>query len=205
MSKMQSAMPRSSGSTVSRASVGHAVPAARRARVVATHTPVRSPFQESVSAVMRVRIMWFALLANTVIIPALIIFAAATFDVVPWKQRIGAFIIAVGAISICVSFPFADKFRSINVELIKESERYRRFDPARGQKLMRLLFIGAICAELPSIAGMIHFFATGEIIASVLLCAPAIGLMLVAFHPVSPDARRLAPKPTKVTDGEKSA
>lgn len=146
--------------------------------------------REAISAVVRVRIMWFALLLNTFVIPALIILIAATYDIVPWVANTGAFIIAGGAISICISFPFADRFRRTNAELNKEAERYRRFDPARGQKLMRLLFVGAICAELPSLAGMLHFFATGEIIASMLLCAPAIALMMVAYHPVEANPNR---------------
>jgi hypothetical protein len=150
--------------------------------------------KEAISAVMRVRIMWVALLVNTFVIPGLILFIAATYDVVPWKASIGAFIIAAGAISICASFPFADQFRRINNDINQEVERYRRYDPAHGQKLMRLLFIGAICAELPSIAGMVHFFTTSEIIASLLLCAPAIALMMVAYHPVqaNPNRRQLA-------------
>lgn len=196
MGKMQSAVARAGTATGSQV---RARPRPVSATPSRSNQRFRDPMKEAISAIMRVRIMWVALLVNTFVIPGLILFIAATYDVVPWKASIGAFIIAAGAISICVSFPFADQFRKINNEINQEVERYRRYDRAQGQKLMRLLFIGAICAELPSIAGMVHFFTTSEIIASLLLCAPAIALMMVAYHPVqaNPNRRQLSP-----TEGE---
>lgn len=151
-------------------------------------------------AVMRVKIVWFAMLVNTFIIPALIVFVAATYDVVAWKASIGAFIIAAGAVSICASFPVADRFRATNNEIIKDYQRSRSVDPEQAAKMMRLLLIGAVLAELPSLAGLVHFFVTHEIIASLLLCAPAIGLMLVAYHPVEPRLASKAPAPSPEAD-----
>ncbi len=203
MSKMQTA--------VARGGVGVRQPTQQRAAAAQRTTPqaarprtasrVRDPMKEAISAVMRVRIMWGALLVNTFVIPGLILFIAATYDVVPWKASIGPFIIALGAISICLSFPFADRYRKANTDINQEVERYRRYNRAEGQKMMKLLFIGAICAEVPSIAGMLHFFATSEIIASMLLCAPAIALMMVAYHPISanPNRRQL---PQNGAEGE---
>lgn len=188
MNKVQPAMARS-------AAVQAKSPKPRTRLVVANDANIGPYVDESRIAFLRVKVVWFALLANTFIIPVMILIIAATYDVVAWKASIGAFIIAAGAISIGISFPFADRYRVTNNDMIKDYQRSRRCDPALSAKLMRLLLIGAVCAELPSVAGLIHFFATHEIIASLLLCAPAIALMLVAYHPVEPRLLPKAPQP----------
>jgi hypothetical protein len=189
MSKAQTAM--------ARAVAAPSKSSPRPLRVAAAVRAVPRPVLDEVQlAVMRVKIVWFAMLANTFIIPALIVFIAATYDVVAWKASIGAFIIAAGAVSICASFPVADRFRATNNEINKDYQRSRNANPEQTSKMMRLLLIGAVLAELPSIAGLVHFFATHEIIASLLLCAPAIGLMLVAYQPVEPRLMPKAPEPS---------
>ena len=45
------------------------------------------------------------------------------------------------------------------------------------------MFVGAECAELPAFAGLVYFFMTREPIGSLLLCAPAVIMMLVLYRP----------------------
>jgi uncharacterized membrane protein len=113
----------------------------------------------------------------------LIVMFAAAFDGVPWSPGMGAFVIAAGAIAITASFPWANQYRNLTFEIVTELERYRRLETRKLQKLMQVLIIGAACAEIPSVFGLIHLFVTGELIASLLLCVPAIALMLVVYKP----------------------
>lgn len=134
-------------------------------------------------AVQRLKYIWFVASLKSLFIPAAIFLIAATYDMVPWAPRSGAFVIAAGVMIIMVSFPFVNQYRSLFLELEKEYGRYGKTEPNRFSKLYRLLFIGALFAELPSVMGMLHFMMTYELISSLLLCVPAVIIMFVAYRP----------------------
>jgi hypothetical protein len=126
---------------------------------------------------------WYLILAGTLVLPVLILMSANIYDAMPWASSTGAFIIAGGALLIVAAFPVASQYRTLSVEVMKQYAQSRTFDVIRVKKLTRLMFVGAACAELPSIAGLFYFFMTRETIGSLLLCAPGVIMMLVLYRP----------------------
>ncbi len=126
---------------------------------------------------------WYLLLIGALVLPALIFLSAHLYDAMPWAPNLGAFIIAGGALLIGVAFPAATQYRKLSIKVMNEYARSRQLHAPSVKKLTRLMFVGTICAELPAFAGLLYFFMTREAIGSLLLCVPAIIVMLVLYRP----------------------
>ena len=126
---------------------------------------------------------WYLVLAGTLVLPFLIMLSAYVYDAMPWASNMGAFIIAGGAVLIGAAFPVANQYRRLSVTMMKQYAQSRKLDEQIVKKLTRLMFVGAVCAELPAFAGLAYFFMTRETIGSLLLCSPAIIMMLVLYRP----------------------
>ncbi|MBI3776708.1 MAG: hypothetical protein HY273_14395 [Gammaproteobacteria bacterium] len=152
----------------------------KRPRVAA---PQVSDVDDADLALHYMSFAWYLIAAGTLALPVLILLSANLYDAIPWGSNAGAFIIAGGALLIGAAFPVASQYRALSVEVMKQYAQTRTFEVARVKKLTRLMFVGAACAELPSIAGLLYFFMTRETIGSLLLCAPAVIMMLVLYRP----------------------
>ena len=126
---------------------------------------------------------WYLVLAGALVLPLLIMLSAKIYDGMPWASNLGAFMIAGGVILISAAFPVAKQYRTLSVKVMKEYAQTRKLDAQIVKKLTRLMFLGAACAELPAFAGLAYFFMTRETIGSLLLCSPAVILMLVLYRP----------------------
>ena len=131
----------------------------------------------------RMTFVWYLVLACALAVPVFVILSARFYDAMPWSPNLGAFIIGGGAILIAAVFPFARQYRALSITVMKEYAQSRQLNAQSVKSLTYLMLIGAACAELPAFAGLIYFFMTREIIGSLLLCTPAIMMILVLFRP----------------------
>ena len=178
MSKLQRAVATPMG-PVSRAAV-------LRSAAIKRPAPVRVKVLEVNDADIALHLMtfaWYLVLAGTLVLPGLIMLSAQVYDAMPWAPNMGAFIIAAGALLIGAAFPVASQYRKLSVTVMKEYAQSRTLNAQNVKKLTRLMFVGAACAELPALAGLAYFFMTREAIGSLLLCAPAVIMMLVLYRP----------------------
>ena len=126
---------------------------------------------------------WYLVLVGSLVLPFLIILSARVYDATPLSSNLGAFIIAGGAVLLAAAFPVASQYRKLSLTMMKEYAQSHKLNEQMVKKLTRLMVIGAACAQLPAFAGLAYFFATRETIGSLLLCSPAIILMLVLYRP----------------------
>ena len=134
-------------------------------------------------ALHRMTFVWCLMLAFTLVVPVFVILSARFYDAMPWSPNLGAFIIGGGAILIAAVIPFAGQYRALSITVMKEYAQSRRLNAQSVKSLTYLMLIAAACAELPAFAGLIYFFMTREIIGSLVLCTPAVMMMLVLFRP----------------------
>jgi len=178
MSKLQRAVATPLG-PVSRAAVLRSAAIKRPAPV-----RVKAPEVEDADiALHQMTFVWYLVLAGTLVLPLLIMLSANVYDAMPWAPNMGAFIVAGGAMLIGVAFPHASQYRTLSIVVMKEYAHSRTLNAQNVKKLTRLMFIGAACAELPAVAGLMYFFMTRDPIGSLLLCAPAVIVMLVLYRP----------------------
>lgn len=148
--------------------------------------PIRAPQPAVDDADLSLHLMtfaWYLVLSGTLVLPVVIMLSASVYDAIPWAPNLGAFVIAGGAILIGAAFPVASQYRTLSVTVMKEYAQSRTLNAQSIKKLTGLMFVGAACAELPAFAGLVYFFMTREAIGSLLLCAPAIIMMLVLYRP----------------------
>ena len=129
---------------------------------------------------------WYLVVFNALCIPALIIFLQIFFDVVPFYPEIGAFIMAIGAISIVACFPFIAKYKEVNERVGISWSETRKLNKKELRELVSKMYLVAGLAEIPSLAGLLYFLATRDLIASFILCIPAI-VMAILCKPLLPD------------------
>lgn len=131
----------------------------------------------------RMTFVWYLMLACALAVPVFVILSARFYDAMPWSPNLGAFIIGGGAILIAAIFPFAGRYRAFSVTVMKEYAKSRQLSAESLKSLTYHMLISSACAELPAFAGLIYFFMTREIIGSLLLCTPAVMMILVLFRP----------------------
>lgn len=132
---------------------------------------------------LRMSFAWYAVLAGTLVVPVFVILSARFYDAVPWSPNLGAFIMAGGAVLIATVFPFARQYRALSIAVMKEYTQSRQLNAEHVKSLTRLMFLGTACAELPALAGLVYFFMTRATLGSLLLCTPAVLMILVLFRP----------------------
>jgi len=135
---------------------------------------------------VKITLSWHLVVFNTILIPALIIFLQVFFDVVPFYPEIGPFIMVTGAIAIIVCFPFVGKYVEVNQRVGASWSETRKLNRKDLKELVSKMYVVASLAEIPSLAGLFYFLATRDIIASFILCIPAI-VMAVLCKPLLPD------------------
>lgn len=180
MIKLQSVVKRSTHYTMDRPQVVRREPLPR---TVAVTVAPKAKHDDAQIGVQYLQLMWMLASLKTLLIPSFIVALAATYDTVPWAPSSGAFVIAIGVMTLMISFPFVNQFRTLSVNVEKEYARTSWIEQRHLKKLHRLLLIGTACAELPSMAGLLHFMMTRELISSLLLCMPAVAIMFVALRP----------------------
>lgn len=129
---------------------------------------------------------WYLVVFNALCIPALIIFLQIFFDVVPFYPEIGAFIMAIGAISVIACFSVIAKYKEVNERIGMSWAETRKLKKKDLRELVSRMYFVAGLAEIPSIAGLLYFLATRDLIASFILCIPAI-VMAILCKPLLPD------------------
>lgn len=127
--------------------------------------------------------IWYLMLAGTLVLPFLIVLSSHFYDAMPKSPNLGAFIIAGGVILVGAAFPLASQYRKLSITVMKEYAQSRKLDAQTVKKLTFLMIMGASCAELPAFAGLAYFILTRETIGGLLLCSPAVLLMLVLYRP----------------------
>lgn len=132
---------------------------------------------------LRMSFAWYVVLAGTLVVPVFVILSARFYDAVPWSPNLGAFIMAGGAVLIATVFPFARQYRALSIAVMKEYMQSRQLNAQHVKSLTRLMFLGTACAELPALAGLVYFFMTRATLGSLLLCTPAVLMILVLFRP----------------------
>lgn len=180
MNKLQNGIKRSTNYTMDSPQATQRKPAHRAATVTVAPKAERDDAQVSTKYL---RMIWVLASLKTLLIPLFIVAIAAIYDTVPWAPSSGAFVIAIGVMTLMISFPFVNQFRALSEKVEKEYARTAWVEQVQMKKLHRLLFVGAACAELPSLAGLLHFMMTREVISSLLLCMPAVAIMFVALRP----------------------
>ncbi len=181
MSKVQRAVATPMG-PISRAAILRSATSVTSKRKV----PLRTVTPTADAADMALHYMtfaWYLVLAGALVLPLLIMLSAKVYDGMPWASNLGAFIIAGGVLLIGAAFPVAKQYRALSVTVMKEYAQTRKLDAQIVKKLTGLMFLGVACAELPAFAGLGYFFMTRETIGSLLLCSPAVILMLVLYRP----------------------
>jgi len=148
--------------------------------------------QETQSPVKRgssIKVMqrWMIMLFSAILIPAIIIALQIFFDVVPFYPEIGAFIMAAGAISMVTFFGSFVKYKVINEKLATTWNEEKKVNRKDLRELTSKMLFVAIMAEIPSVAGLLYFLATRDLIASFILCIPAI-VMAIICRPMLPDS-----------------
>jgi hypothetical protein len=123
---------------------------------------------------------------NSLFIPALIIALHLFFDVVPFYPEIGAFIMAAGAISIVSSFTSFVKYKAINVKIAVIWNETKKISKKDLRELISKMYFIAGVSEIPSLAGLLYFLATRDLIASFILCIPAV-VMAAICRPLLPE------------------
>ena len=129
---------------------------------------------------------WYLVVFNALCIPALIIFLQIFFDVVPFYPEIGAFIMAIGAISVIACFSVIAKYKEVNERIGMSWAETGKLKKKDLRELVSRMYFVAGLAEIPSIAGLLYFLATRDLIASFILCIPAI-VMAILCKPLLPD------------------
>ncbi len=128
---------------------------------------------------IKVMLSWKLMVLSAVLMPILIIILKIFFDVVPFYPEIGAFIIAAGAISMVTSFSFVVKYKAVNEKIAatwNESKKVKKKDL---RELTSKMYLVAAMAEIPSLAGLLYFLATRDVIASFILCIPAVAVAVI--------------------------
>lgn len=129
---------------------------------------------------------WYVTILNALSIPFLIIFLQLFVDVVPFYPEIGAFIMAGGAISMIACFPLVAKYKEINDRIGNHWNETRRLRKDDLRELVSKMYFVSGMAEIPSLAGLFYFLATRDLIASFILCIPAV-VMAVLCKPMLPE------------------
>jgi len=129
---------------------------------------------------------WYIVVFNSLTIPVIIIALQIFFDVVPFYPEIGAFIMAAGAISIVSSFTSFVKYKAINEKIAVSWNETKKVNKKDLRELISKMYFIAAVAEIPSLAGLLYFLATRDLIASFILCIPAV-VMAALCRPMLPD------------------
>ena len=184
MSKMERAVVTPGGSRL-RQPVTRS-PAIKRPAATRSANPqvvVKSRTDDAQVELLRMTFAWYLVLAGTLVAPVFVIFSARFYDAIPWSPNLGAFIMAGGAILIAAAFPFARQYRAHSIAVMKEYTQSRQLNAQNLKTMTRLMFLGTACAELPALAGLVYFFMTRATLGSLLLCTPAVLMILVLFRP----------------------
>ncbi len=128
---------------------------------------------------------WNFMLLNAASIPILIVILHIFFDVVPFYPEIGAFIIAAGAISMVASFSFVARYKVVNEKIAATWNQTKKVNKKDLRELISKMYFVAGMAEIPSLAGLFYFLATRDLIASFILCIPAM-VMVIICRPMLP-------------------
>lgn len=129
---------------------------------------------------------WYVVLFNAISIPTLIIVLQLFFDVVPFYPEIGAFIMAAGSIAILSCFPLVARYKAANEAVSLYWHETRKLNKKALHDLVKKMYFVSAMALMPSLAGLFYFLATRDLIASFILCIPAI-VMAVLCKPMLPE------------------
>lgn len=154
------------------------MPQMERTQTTSSPTKQRAPIKVIQS--------WHIVVFNSLSIPTIIIILQIFFDVVPFYPEIGAFIMAAGAISIVSCFSFVAKYKAVNEQITVTWNETRKLNRNDLRELISKMYFVAGMAEIPSLAGLFYFLATRDLIASFILCMPAI-VVAILCHPMLPE------------------
>lgn len=129
---------------------------------------------------------WYIAIFNAIFIPVSIILIQIFFDVVPFYPEMGAFILVAGAIAMVGSLPQFVKFKEINEQVGTTWIEIKKLNKKELRLLVSRMYIVTAMAAIPSVAGLLYFLATRDIIASFILCIPAI-VMAALCKPMLPE------------------
>ena len=93
---------------------------------------------------------------------------------------------AIGAISVIACFSVIAKYKEVNERIGMSWAETRKLKKKDLRELVSRMYFVAGLAEIPSIAGLLYFLATRDLIASFILCIPAI-VMAILCKPLLPD------------------
>ena len=128
---------------------------------------------------------WYIAIFNAILIPVLIILMQIFFDVVPFYPEAGAFILVAGAISMVASLPQFVKFKEINEKVGATWIEIKKINKSELRLLVSRMYVVTAMAGIPSAAGLLYFLVTRDVIASFILCIPAM-VMAVLCKPLLP-------------------
>lgn len=138
------------------------------------------------SSNIKVMQSWYVVIFNAFSIPVLIVFLLLFYDVVPFYPELGAFILAGGAITVVGSFSLVAKYKEVNDRVGMQWHENHKLKKKDLRELVSKMYFVSAMAEIPSLAGLFYFLATRDLIASFILCIPAI-VMAVLCKPMLPE------------------
>jgi len=130
---------------------------------------------------------WYLVVCSALCVPSFIIFLQIFFDVVPFYPEAGAFIMVAGTISIINFFRFFVRYQEINQKIAHSWNETKKINKKDLRELVSKMIFVAGMTEISSLTGLLYFFATRDLIASFILCIPAI-VVAILCRPMLPDA-----------------